>query len=472
VVTPSDERAFCVHGEPIKLCPYCTEVEPILQVVTDGTASLAELLDGVEATLRRYVIMGGNARTIVATWVAHVFAFGAAEFTPYLAVTSATKRSGKSRLLEVLEVILGPSRSVSTSNISAASLFRLIDANPGLAVLVDEVDRIPKEKAEELWGLINSGWRITGKAHRQTGAKMTELATFSTFSPKVLAGIGTLPDTVADRAITIRMERRLQSETVERLRLRRAADEVAGLRADLERWADESTIARLSEATPTFPAAMSNDRLMDVAEPLFAIADEAGGAWPERVRTAVIALDADAEKVADEELGTLALRHVLESFTERGVDRMFTDELLADLVRRDDGPWAEWWGEKVDAGKPIGPARRLRQLLERFDGVEPKQLRMDGRAGVRGYELWPIKQAAGRYLPSPSATPVTSATPLASTVASGADVADTQGGGAQGTSVGQPGVEAAPIGCEQSGLHFCIGVEPYGWRQHDTGGAA
>ena len=165
-------------------------------------------------------------------------------------------RSGKSRLLEVLEVILGPTRSISTSNISSASLFRLIDANPGLAVLVDEVDRISKEKADELWGLINSGWRFGGKAHRQGGAKMTELQTFSTFAPKVLAGIGQpLPGTVAERSIPIRMERKLPGETVERLRLRRAGAETADLRARLLRWATEDTIDRLRRAEPRVPAA-------------------------------------------------------------------------------------------------------------------------------------------------------------------------------------------------------------------------
>ena len=105
---------------------------------------LPDLLNEIERTLRRYVVMSDDAHAIVTVWVAHVFAFQAFEFTPYLAITSATKRSGKSRLLEVLEVILGPTKAVSTANISPASLFRLIDDKPGMAVLFDEVDRFPK----------------------------------------------------------------------------------------------------------------------------------------------------------------------------------------------------------------------------------------------------------------------------------------------------------------------------------------
>ncbi len=392
--------------------------------VAERFAGLGRVLDDVCRFVRRYVILSDDAATIVTVWVAHVFAFRAFEFTPYLVVTSATKRSGKSRLLEVLEVVLEPKRSVSTANISAASLFRLIDANPGVAVLFDEIDRIPKDKAEDLWGLINSGWRLGGKAHRQSGVKMETLTAFSTFSPKLLCGIGRpVPDTVDDRGLKIRMERRLPSESVERLRLRRAAEEVAPIREALATWAGDGTIERLSHAEPTFPASMTNDRLMDVAEPLFAIADEAGGEWPSRVRRAVFDLEEAAGHVAEEELGVLALRHVLDAFRTKRVTKLFTDDLLAYMVTLDDGPWAEWWGDRVASGQTVGPARRLRKLLDRFEKVEPTQVRL-GEVTRKGYHLEPVQAAGSRYL---SETSETSETPLARPVSDVSPVSDTQG---------------------------------------------
>jgi hypothetical protein len=425
---------ICEHGECVNECPSCRTTDP----------DLGPLLDAGEAFLRRYVVMGDDAFAIVIVWVAHVFAFAAFEFTAYLAITSAAKRSGKSRLLELLEVLLGPSRSVSTANISTASLFRLIDANPGLAVLFDEVDRIPKEKADELWGLINSGWRIGGKAHRQSGPKMETLTAFSTFSPKVLAGIGQpLPDTTADRALHLRMERRKPSENVARLRLRKAATEVEPIRSAFMAWANEATLSRLAQSEPSFPSSMTNDRLMDVAEPLFAIGDMAGGDWPARIRQAVVGVEATAEQIEEEELGILALRHAFAAFEEQGVERMFTHDLLAHMVKLDDGPWADWWGEKVDADKPAGPARRLGMLLGQFEGVHPKMVRIGDKA-IRGYELGPIRQAVERYLPHLSATSATSATVLASTVADVALVADTPAGlcpdcGSQSAAAGYQG---------------------------------
>jgi hypothetical protein len=401
----SDFVDICDHGDRVSECPLCRPTDP----------ALGPLLDDVEAFLRRFLVMSDDAFAIVAVWVAHVFAFAAFEFTPYLSITSATKRSGKSRLLELLEVIFGPLRSVSTANISAASLFRLIDANHGLAVLFDEIDRIPKEKAEEFYGLINSGWRLGGKAHRQTGQKMEHLQAFSTFSPKVLAGIGQpLPDSTADRCLPIRMERKLKSETVERLRLRRATAEAAPLREAFMEWANKATLARLQHAEPAFPTSMTNDRLMDVSEPLFAICDMAGSDWPARIRQAVVDTEATAEQIEEEELGILALRHVAETFAEQQVEKLFTHDLLAYMVRRDDAPWAEWWGDKVDAGKTAAPAQRLGKLLKRF-GIHPKQVRI-GADTKKGYDLGPILGAAERYLRPLAETTETTETPLASTV--------------------------------------------------------
>ena len=53
---------------------------------------------------------------------------------------------------------------------------------------------------------------------------------FSVYSAKALAGIGTLPATVADRSLPIRLKRRKRSEKVERLRRREAEQSGHALR--------------------------------------------------------------------------------------------------------------------------------------------------------------------------------------------------------------------------------------------------
>jgi integrase len=64
----------------------------------------AILLDDVVAFIRRYVVLTDVQADTLALWTAHTHAIDAAETTPYLAITSPEKRSGKTRLLEVLEL--------------------------------------------------------------------------------------------------------------------------------------------------------------------------------------------------------------------------------------------------------------------------------------------------------------------------------------------------------------------------------
>lgn len=100
---------------------------------------LAQILQELVAYLRRFVVLSDPQVVATALWVAHTYAFDAAEATPYLQITSPEKRSGKSTLLDVLErVVTKPWKVVATTE---AALFRVIeDRRP--TVLLDEYDTI------------------------------------------------------------------------------------------------------------------------------------------------------------------------------------------------------------------------------------------------------------------------------------------------------------------------------------------
>ena len=101
----------------------------------------------------------------LALWVAHTHGVAAADVTPYISISSAEKRSGKTRLLEVLELLV--SNPLQAANISDAALYRAIgdSESPTPTVLIDEVDAIFGTKArerEELRGLLKrrlQAWR-------------------------------------------------------------------------------------------------------------------------------------------------------------------------------------------------------------------------------------------------------------------------------------------------------------------------
>jgi len=99
------------------------------------------VLDDVRSFVRRFVVLDDAQADTVALWIAHPHVFDAFGVTPYLAITSAEKRSGKTRLLEVLELVVR--EPLPTANISDAALFRVIaDRLP--SVLLDEIDAIFK----------------------------------------------------------------------------------------------------------------------------------------------------------------------------------------------------------------------------------------------------------------------------------------------------------------------------------------
>ena len=300
-------------------------------------SDLAAVLDATAAFVRRYVVLTSEQATALALWVFHTYALDAADVSPYLSVTSPEKRSGKTRLLEVLALLVRS--ALVAANISDAALFRAIE-DRAPTVLFDEVDAIFGPKArdrEDLRGLLNAGYRRGTPALRMGGAKMTELQEFATFCPKALAGIGRLPDTIIDRSIPIRLKRRTTAEPVERFRYRDAIEDAEPLAQDLASLATHH-VAALREARPELPNALG-DRAQDSWEPLLAIADLAGGDWPERARLAAIALSGDEDTV-DDTLGVRLLADIRAAFQANG-DRFPTQELLDVLKRDEEAPWAD-----------------------------------------------------------------------------------------------------------------------------------
>jgi Protein of unknown function (DUF3631) len=137
-------------------------------------------------------------------------------------------------------------------------------------LLIDEADSFVKDN-EELRGILNSG-------HTKAAANMIRNVDhkprrFSTWAPKAIATIGTLADTLEDRAVVVRLQRKPPGATVERLGRRDNAD-FAALRSQAARWAADN-FNKLADPDPKMPDL--NDCNW---RPLLAIADLVGGTWP------------------------------------------------------------------------------------------------------------------------------------------------------------------------------------------------
>ncbi|MDP9337026.1 MAG: DUF3631 domain-containing protein [Actinomycetota bacterium] len=385
-------------GPPAPLRPH---LEPRPQ-------SPGRMLSDVARFVRRFVSFQTEAQAVaVVLWIVHTHAFRAAETTARLAIQSAEKQSGKTRLLEVLELLVVEPWSVA--NITPAAMFRVI-AEYQPTLLIDEIDAVFSPKAngasEDLRAILNAGYRkVGGTVARVVGeGKKMKVEKFPCFAPVALAGLGGLPDTIQDRSIPIKLKRRSKGEEVDKLRRRDVVPDADQLRAQIVGWV-EAHLDELVEATPEVPDVLP-DRAADIWEPLLAIADAAGGNWPGRARTAAVALNAAPDDV-DESLNVRLLADVRSILEHVESGRIASVDLVGRLQTDEETPW----DDRLTPGRL---ALRLRSF-----GIRPHAIR-EGSGVFKGYQVDDFADAWDRYLsgtPENSGYTVTPVTTEASTAA-------------------------------------------------------
>jgi hypothetical protein len=367
--------------------------------VADATlsAETSNLITDLIGLYKRFIVIDYDQAVILALWVLHTHAIKAADQTPYIHVTSAEKRCAKSMVLELSEKLAA--KSLRTSNTSVAALYRFIESAGTPTLQIDEMDAIwagHDEKNEELRGILNAGNRRGAKVLRceQHGQ---QLRVYEVFGPKMLAGIGGLPDTIADRCIPIHMKRKLPSEYVERFRVRQYTAAANEFDARLEEWG-ERAVGTLTLAEPDLPDEL-NDRQQDACEPLLAIADMAGKEWADYARHALTqVLD------VDEEADSLQMRCLRDC---RTVIRTQEPEpvivpshwMVTSLACLEDGPWATIGNNGLSANY-------LSRLLGNY-GIHPDQhwFVVDGEnKQLRGYVVADFKDSWDRFLGSDSSS--------------------------------------------------------------------
>jgi Protein of unknown function (DUF3631) len=368
--------------------------------VFDELLDREPVLDDVERFLSRFVAYPSeHARVAHVLWIAHTHLMGVWDSTPRIAFLSPEPGSGKSRAIEVTELLVPA--PVEAVNVTPAYLFRKVgECSP--TILYDEVDTVfgPKAKDnEEIRGLLNAGHRRGAVAGRcVVRGKVVETEEIPAYCAVALAGLGGLPDTLLSRSVIVRMRRRAPSERIEQFRRREHADEGHDLRDRLAGWAD-AVAESLTGVWPALPPGVE-DRDADVWEALLAVADKAGGSWPARARHAAVTLVAQS-KASTPSLGVLLLRDIKTAFADAEV--MFTAELVTALNDLDEAPWAA-----VRKGDQPLNARYLSEHLRQYE-IHPGTVRANLRT-AKGYKRADFHDAWTRYLslsPHESVTSVT-----------------------------------------------------------------
>ena len=347
----------------------------------------AALLRTLSRHFALHARLPAGAHHALALWCVHCFAFDLFALTPRLQITAATKEAGKSTLLALVKGVVP--KPLETESASPAALFRVI-AQSRPTLLLDEADTLLRDN-DDLRSIVNAGNMPGGGVLRTVGDNH-EVRSFDVHAPIAIAGIGRLHGTTESRCVRVVMQRRRRSEAIRPIDDRTRA--LAGrLARKATRWTRDHA-AELRAARPDMGELIN--RNADLWRPLYAIAEAAGGLWPELVRQAQAAIRAASDDDADS-LGEQLLRDIRDVFNDRVAEKPTTEMESAEIVRRlvdiEGRPWADLPGRRPG---PLTPAR-LARLLNPF-GIMPIDIGPEHHRR-KGYRMVAFDDAFERHLP-------------------------------------------------------------------------
>ncbi len=354
----------------------------------------------IERYLQKYIAYPEPYYAFVLTlWSIATHCFMAFDSFPYLVITGSTKRSGKSRCMEMLSFVAH--EGYLRPDPTPSALYRKIDADSP-TVFMDEAEVLNSE-SHPLRVLLNTGYRRGQTITRTVGQTVME---FKTYCPKVFVLIGDVYDTLRDRSIQIIMQRR---EAPNRFTFAVAQPDGEALREHVKQII-EQTGPEIEKAYIEFPGLLYlGDREEECWTPLFILCQLL---CPERlIELQRAAVDMSAEKTADAHrwrdmarLETEAqereyeLRLLRDCVTvsppqngHKTQGHISTAELIEKLKELPTGPWRKFKGEGISS-------RMLSQMLANF-GIRPALHRAPKRSAgaygkvARGYEAAELRKA-------------------------------------------------------------------------------
>lgn len=233
----------------------------------------------------------------VTLWTAHahmrdengVLVFRA---TPRLYLLSSEPGSGKSRVLELIGMISPACYGLDLEPTSAGLAHSI--SKEHATILLDEGDVLFGAGARKsaVRAVINGGYTRHGTVLNGKGAKASRVPVFGALA---MAGLDTLEkgansetlQALMSRGIKIRMTRAPGDDQPAKIS-RQTEAEAAQAKTWLEAWAAQVR-DDVADAQPDMPEDITG-RPEQIWEALIAVADAAGGEWPERARAACVEL--------------------------------------------------------------------------------------------------------------------------------------------------------------------------------------
>jgi len=237
------------------------------------------IVDDVAAFLKRFVFLQRECMyRLVALWIIATHLHQSFQYMGYLFIHSPEKQCGKTRLLEILHLLVHRSTGIDSSP-TAAVVSRTAWGN---TQLLDEGDGWPDLSG--LRNILNAGFQRNGQTSRcqqdSFGAQVPKKLLL--YCPRAIAGIGKdiLSGTTRDRTFFVEMSRQKPGERRERLRERIVEPQAAKVKREIEEWCKshrEQVVTHydsLTQASLSYLEAFW-DRTVDISEPLGVILEVA-----------------------------------------------------------------------------------------------------------------------------------------------------------------------------------------------------
>lgn len=243
--------------------------------------SIPALYEKISGYIVRFIRFPEEAYLAYLTlWVMGTYVFMLFRYYPYVWL-NAEKGSGKTLLMEIMSVIAFNGDLIT--NPTESVIFRDISNNL-ISMFIDEVEQLRKRDKDTYGSLIsvlNSGFNKAGMVKRSesTGQGGFVVKAYSTYSPKMFAGISDIDDVLQDRTVRISLLRKKDDEAVERYKGSAEILELQrSIRDDLYVFAltfakDIIDYYHATGADAIEGLAHLNNRELDIWEPIFLLAN-------------------------------------------------------------------------------------------------------------------------------------------------------------------------------------------------------
>ena len=344
--------------------------------------TIQECFEVVKSKYRYYMDFSDPRHyTFFSLWTVGTYFYRMFETYPYVFI-NATKRSGKTKLLTLTSMMAFNGKAVIAP--SSASIFRMVKEKL-CTLCIDEIEKISKTELSDIRSILLSGYKKGMKVTRTEeekigGRKVRFIKEYDVYSPKMMANIMGIENTLQDRCITVILLRTTDKNIGSR--------NVSGVRSD-EEWKEvrnklylnmmlnwkkvkecydmlKSGLVLVGNSELAEKFSKLNNRILELWQPIFAIAmSVSNGVFEEMLSLAVEMNESVEEEDIAENVDVSVLMAIIPIVTETGW--YFFSELANQIRNYEDLEWVK--------------SRNLSNILSRL-GLRKSVKKVSGRKKV------------------------------------------------------------------------------------------